>query len=71
MFKSATKIVLLAMTVVICLWTIVIVFNNLVNDKVVDSFLSLFNLVIGLVFWFYFRVSTTDSTKENKELTKG
>jgi len=68
-FKSATKITLLLFAVTICLATSYVVVRNFSDKDVVTAMLGVFNMGIGLVFWFYFRNSTTDSESENKSLS--
>ena len=68
LLSSATKITLLLFAITICITTTYLVVKSWENAEIVMWFVAIFNMSIGLVFWFYFRNSTTNSETENKNL---
>lgn len=53
--KSATKLTLLGLVLVIIITTLSVVFTNLSSEAITASIMSVFTTTVGVVIGYYFR----------------
>lgn len=64
--KSATKLSLLGLVLVIVISTLAIVFTNLKNDQITVAIMSVFTTTVGVVIGYYFRRAEEKSLPVNQ-----